>query len=56
MRDSLIASLAAPALLCNIMNTSYADPPKIHKRWSLSREIHCGAVLLSHSTRASAAS
>jgi hypothetical protein len=44
-----------PALLCNIVNTSYANPPKLHQRWPLKREIHCGAVLLSPSSRASAA-
>jgi hypothetical protein len=45
-----------PALLCNIVNTSYADPPKLHKRWALNREIQCGAVLLSPSSRAKAVS
>jgi hypothetical protein len=44
-----------PALLCNIVNTSYADPPKMHQRWPLNHEIHCGAVLLSPGSRASAA-
>jgi hypothetical protein len=56
MRDSIIASLAAPALLCNNVNTSYADPPKMQLHWSLSHEIHCGAVLLSPGSRTSAAS
>jgi hypothetical protein len=56
MQDSVIASLATPALLCNMMNTSYADPPKMHQRLPLSREIHCGAVLLSPGSQASAAS
>jgi hypothetical protein len=56
MRDSIIASLAAPALLCIKVNTSYADPPKMQQRLSLSHEIHCGAVLLSPGSRTSAAS
>jgi hypothetical protein len=44
-----------PALLCNIVNTSYADPPKMHQRWPLNHETHFGAVLLSPGSRASAA-
>ncbi len=48
-------SVLPPALLCNIVNTSYADPPKLHQRWPLNREIYCGAVLLSPSSQASAA-
>ena len=56
MRVSAIASLAAPALLCNNVDTSYADPPKVHQRWPLIRGILCGAVLLSPGSRASAAS
>ena len=55
MQESVVTSLAAPALLCNMVNTSYADSPKFHKRWTLRREIDCGAVLLSPCTRASAA-
>jgi hypothetical protein len=55
MRESVVTSLAAPALLCNIVNTSYADPPKLHKRWTLRREIDCVAVFLPPSCRASAA-
>ena len=41
---------------CNIMSTSYADSPKMQLHWPFSREIHCGAVVLSPCTRASAAS
>jgi len=55
MRELVVTSLAGPALFCNIVNTSYADPPKMHLSSSLSREIHCGAVLLSPGSRASAA-
>ena len=44
-----------PALLCNIVNTSYADPPKMYQRWPLNHEIHCSAVLLSPGSRANAA-
>jgi hypothetical protein len=44
-----------PALLYNIVNTSNADPPKLHQRWPLKRENLCGAVLLSPSSRAKAA-
>ena len=55
MPDSIISSLSAPALLCSIVNTSYADPPKMHQRWLLSHEIHCVAVLLSRGCRACAA-
>jgi len=55
MRESVVTSLAAPALLCNIVNSSYADPPKIHKRWTLRREIDCVAVILPPGRRASAA-
>ena len=44
-----------PALLCDIMNTSYAGPPKMHQRWNLRCKIHCVAVLLPPSCRASAA-
>jgi ABC-type enterobactin transport system permease subunit len=55
MRELVVTSLAGPALFCNMVNTSYADPPKLHKRWTLWSEIHCGAVLLSPSCRASAA-
>jgi len=56
LRESVVTSLAAPALLRNIVNTSYADPLKIHQRWCLIREIHCVAVLLPPSCWASAAS
>jgi hypothetical protein len=55
IRESVVTSLAAPTLLYNTVNTSYADPPKIHKRWILRREIDCVAVLLPPSCRASAA-
>ena len=56
MPDSIISFLIARALLCSIVNTSYADPPKMHQRWSFSHEIHSGAVLLLPGIRASAAS
>jgi len=44
-----------PGAFCNTTNTSYADPPKMHLSSSLSREIHCGALLLMPGSRASAA-
>ena len=56
MLGCVISSLAAPVLICSIVNTSYVDPPKKHQRWSFNHEIHCGAVLLSVGRRASAAS
>ena len=40
---------------CKAMNTSYADPPIINTHWSLKHEIHCGAILLPPSCRATAA-
>lgn len=45
-----------PGTLYNTLNTSYADPPKMQMRWSVKREIHCGAVLLAPFTRSRSAS
>jgi hypothetical protein len=53
--DQLLGPLIASQRFCNVMNTSYADPPMIHQRWAFRREIHCGAVLLSPCVRACAA-
>jgi hypothetical protein len=50
-----ISRLTGSQHFCNALNTSYADPPKIHNRWTLRREIHCVAVLLPPGIRASAA-
>jgi hypothetical protein len=55
MREPVVTSLAAPALLCKMVNTSNADPPRLHKRWTLRSEIHYVAVLLPPGRRASAA-
>jgi len=48
--------LSGSQSFCNATNTSYADPPKIQQHWSLSRENHCGAVLLLPGSRARVAS
>jgi len=55
MQKLIISRLTASQHFCNAINTSYADPPKIHERCSLKREIHCGAVPLLPGSRASAA-
>jgi hypothetical protein len=33
-------------MLCNIMNTSYAGPPKMHLAQAMHHKILCGAELL----------
>ena len=55
MQSFIISRLSGFQHLCNAMNTSDADPSKIHKRWTLRREIHCVAVLMLLGSRASAA-
>ena len=42
MHEFDIESLAIFALLCNRVNTSYADPPMMQQRSPLRREIACG--------------
>ena len=55
MRESIVTSPAAPALICNTMNTSYADPPKLRQHGYFDREIDCGAVLMLSARQAGAA-
>jgi hypothetical protein len=55
MHKLIISRFTGSQHFCNVMNTSYADPPKLHKHWTLRREIHCVAVFLPPSCRASAA-
>ena len=43
--NALLFSLRQPLTFhCNPTNMTYADPSKMKRRWSLSREMHCGAV------------
>jgi hypothetical protein len=55
MRESVVTSPAAPALLWNTLNTSYADPPKLRQHEYFGHEIDCGAVLLLSARQAGAA-
>ena len=55
MQKLIISRLTGSQQFCNAMNTSYADPPMLHKRRTLRREIHCVATLLPTDCRASAA-
>jgi hypothetical protein len=55
MRRIPYCPLSGSQHFCNVMNTFYADPPKMHQRRAFSREIRCAAVLLSPCSRANAA-
>jgi hypothetical protein len=47
---------AAPPTLCNNVNTSYTDPPKMRLIQAMNHEFHCGTEPLQHGSRSRAVS